>query len=203
MVGMGRSGARASRDSRRREAGGQKLRAALGVLVALAASCVAVASPPQAESEVRARHRLLREALDRNDWRALERLLHRTYVSTNSDGTLATKAELIELLRGLHASLPAAGGTPSEQSEERDVDIRVYDRTAVITGLVETLLDREVTLQLRFTEVWIQDGHEWVAVAWHGHSPEATTTVTFEVPVCGEAAERGSPPPEEPEGNVR
>ncbi len=50
-----------------------------------------------------------------------------------------------------------------------EIQVRVYGETAVLIGPVEMKLNaggRDLTLQIRFTSVCVQQGGKWRMVAW-------------------------------------
>src|SRR5262249_1074397 len=78
------------------------------------------------EATIRALERDGREATIRNDVGLWERLLADTWVNTNADGTVTSKAQLLTLLRERPFSFVSI--------EDDDVEIRLHLGVAVVTG---------------------------------------------------------------------
>src|SRR5687768_906848 len=91
-----------------------------------------------------------REATLKNDIEANDRLLADNWVNINPDGSITTKAKLIELLK--------AGSFKIMSIDNDEVQVRVYGDAAVVTGLSTSKRagqgDDIVTRQVRFTRVY-------------------------------------------------
>jgi hypothetical protein len=102
----------------------------------------------------------------KRDAGALSRLWADDFLVTNPLNKVATKAEVLAMVRG---------GTLSFKSYERHIEhIRRYGNTAVIIGNEEVewagkmpLAGRE--LPLRFTAVWFHTRGHWLQVARHAN----------------------------------
>ena len=92
----------------------------------------------------------------------LDTLLADDWMLTHSDGRTQTKAEYLDQLR--------TGSRTNQGIENRDVALRRYGDTAVVTG---TSVQGGVTDgkpwegQFRFTRVWVQRDGRWQMVASH------------------------------------
>jgi ketosteroid isomerase-like protein len=98
----------------------------------------------------------------RNDADAYARYLADDLTYTHSSGVLDDKAKLLESLR--------SGKVKYQKLEPRDLAVRVYGSTAIVTGLakVELLADgQEKKLEIRFTDVWAKRSGKWQMVSWH------------------------------------
>ena len=80
---------------------------------------------------------------------------------THSNGMVQTKTELIEALAG--------GVLDYLHIEPSATDIRVYDDTAVVTGLSAVKVkvgEASHNMNLRYLCVYVQDGDDWRMVAY-------------------------------------
>jgi ketosteroid isomerase-like protein len=96
-----------------------------------------------------------------NDFKALDALLGDDLVYTHSSAAVDGKASYIESMR--------SGAVKYESIEPRDLKIRVYGTTAVITGegrFKVTARGQALDNQLRFTDVWVLRDGRWQMVSW-------------------------------------
>ncbi|MCC6163057.1 MAG: nuclear transport factor 2 family protein [Acidobacteria bacterium] len=96
-----------------------------------------------------------------NDFKALDALLGDDLTYTHSSAAVDTKTTYIESMR--------SGQVKYESIESRDVQVRVYGTTAVITGAGRfkvTARGQALDNQLRFTDVWVLRDGRWQMVAW-------------------------------------
>lgn len=104
-----------------------------------------------------------REATLKNDIEANDRLLADNWVNINVDGSITTKAKLIELLK--------AGSFKIMSIDNDEVMVRVYGDAAVVTGRSTTKRavqgDDIVTRQVRFTRVYARQQGRWRVVSAH------------------------------------
>lgn len=104
-----------------------------------------------------------REAALNNDIKTNDRLLADTWLNINPDGSVTTKAKLMELLR--------AGSFRIASIENDEVVVRIYGNAAVVTGRSTTKRagqDGEVvTRQVRFSRVYAQPKGRWQVVSAH------------------------------------
>ncbi len=96
-----------------------------------------------------------------NDFKALEALLGDDLVYTHSSAAVDDKTSYIESMR--------SGAVKYESIEPRDLQIRVYGTTAVITGAGRfrvTARGQALDNQLRYTDVWVLRDGRWQMVSW-------------------------------------
>jgi ketosteroid isomerase-like protein len=101
------------------------------------------------------------DAMLQGDLAALEGLLAEDLTYTHSSGKAETRAQFLESLRSGKLRYLAASRS--------DVAVRVYGDTAVVTGRAEMKVSsqgQELTLPIRFTEVWVKSGGAWKLAAW-------------------------------------
>lgn len=100
----------------------------------------------------------------RRDKAFFERIEADEFIFTDSIGGVTTKAEDV-------ASLDKPAGEFKLVSYEvDDVQVRLYGKTAVVTGRTTTVSkgkEREVTSRSRFTDVLVRRGGRWQIVAGH------------------------------------
>lgn len=100
----------------------------------------------------------------RRDKAFFQRIEADEFIFTDSAGGLTTKAEDV-------ASLDKPPGEFKLVSYDvDDMKVRVYGKTAVVTGRTTTKLqgkDREVTNRSRFTDVFVKRGGRWQLAAGH------------------------------------
>ena len=104
-----------------------------------------------------------REATLRNDLGATDRLLADNWINVNPDGSVTTKARLLELLK--------AGSFNILSIENDEVMVRVFGDAAVVTGRSTTKRSGEggeiLTRQGRFTRVYAKSHGRWQVVSAH------------------------------------
>jgi ketosteroid isomerase-like protein len=104
-----------------------------------------------------------REATLKNDLAANDRLLADNWINVNPDGSVTTKAKLLELLK--------AGSFTIQSIENDEVMVRVFGDAAVVTGRSTTKRAGErgeiLTRQVRFTRVYVRDHGRWQVVSAH------------------------------------
>jgi len=104
-----------------------------------------------------------REATLKNDLAANDRLLADKWINVNPDGSVTTKAKLLELLK--------AGSFTILSIENDEVMVRVFGDAAVVTGRSTTKRAGEggeiVTRQVRFTRVYARNHGRWQVVSAH------------------------------------
>ena len=91
----------------------------------------------------------------------LESLLDEELSYTHSSGQVETRAQFLANLTA--GTLRYQSMTPAE------VSIRIYGDAAVATGRVEvaaSMEGKDLSLVLRFTEVWVRRDGSWRLVAW-------------------------------------
>ena len=104
-----------------------------------------------------------REATLKNDIEANDRLLADNWMNVNPDGSITTKAKLMELLKD--------GSFKIMSIESDEVMVRVYGDAAVVTGRSTTKRAGQgsevVARQVRFTRVYARNGKRWQVVSAH------------------------------------
>lgn len=103
-----------------------------------------------------------REATLKNDAAATGRLLAENWMNVNPDGSVTTKAQLMELLK--------AGSFKIMSIENDEVLVRVYANMAVVTGRSTTTRGQgnEITSrQVRFTRIYDGSSGRWQVVSAH------------------------------------
>jgi ketosteroid isomerase-like protein len=96
-----------------------------------------------------------------NDFKALDTLLGDDLVYTHSSAAVDDKASFMESMR--------SGTVKYESIEPRDLKIRVYGTTAVVTGAGRFRVNargQALDNQLRFTDVWVLRDGRWQMVSW-------------------------------------
>ena len=96
-----------------------------------------------------------------NDFAALDQLLADDLVYTHSSASVDSKTTYVESMR--------SGAVKYESIEPRDLVVRVFGTTAVITGagrLRVSARGQSLDNQLRFTDVWVLRDGRWQMVAW-------------------------------------
>ena len=104
-----------------------------------------------------------REATLKNDIEANDRLLADNWINVNPDGSVTTKAKLMELLKD--------GSFKIGSIDNDEVMVRVYGDTAVVTGRSTTKRAGQggevLTRQVRFTRVYARSKGQWQVVSAH------------------------------------
>ena len=136
------------------------------VTVILAAAFFAAAQTPmdkQAEQELL---RITREMIDtslRGDKSAFERYTADTYIETDFNGTVTTRARILD-----NFLTPPASMKPT--LELQDVQVHVYGDTAVMSsrGIYRAEANgQKITNSFRTTDVWLRRDGRWQMIASH------------------------------------
>jgi ketosteroid isomerase-like protein len=103
-----------------------------------------------------------REATLKNDVEANDRLLADNWININPDGSVTTKARLMELLKSSPFKIMSI--------ETDEVMVRVYGDAAVVTGRSTSkragqTAGETVTRQVRFTRVYAKRQGRWQVVS--------------------------------------
>lgn len=115
----------------------------------------------QAEREIRQRETRRVEALVRGDFGILDEILSDDLTYTHASGVYESKAQIMANLK--------SGQVKYESLTPEDVLVRVYGTTGVVTGLARVKVQvksEHLSLQLRFTNVYVKKGDRWQMVAW-------------------------------------
>jgi ketosteroid isomerase-like protein len=139
-----------------------KLLAATGVALLVAAMTqMHPAAQDSAAEAVKAADTARFTAQTTNDFGALGRLLGDDLVYTHSSAAVDGKASFIDSMR--------SGTVKYESIEPREVQVRVYGTTAVVTGAGRfrvTARGQALDNQLRYTDVWVLRDGRWQMVSW-------------------------------------
>jgi ketosteroid isomerase-like protein len=103
-------------------------------------------------------------ALLRGDAVALDRLYADEFVYTNPDGEIRDKAQQLAFTR--------LGDLKFESAQSSDVKVRVYGKTAVMTGRFNakgTFKGKTIDVRERYTAVWVKQNGRWQLVAEQGN----------------------------------
>jgi ketosteroid isomerase-like protein len=95
------------------------------------------------------------------DLKALEALLGDDLVYTHSSAAVDSKATYVESMR--------SGALKYTSIEPRDLQVRVFGTTAIITGaahITAVSKGQPVDNQLRYTDVWVLRDGRWQMVSW-------------------------------------
>ena len=100
-------------------------------------------------------------AMIRGDAAALDGLLADDLVYTHASGKVDTKASFLDDIK--------AGQLRYKLIRPEDPKLSVYGDTAVATGLASFEVNnhgQELSMKLRYTDVWVKRGGKWQMVAW-------------------------------------
>ena len=101
------------------------------------------------------------DAMIRGDALALDRLLADDLVYTHASGKVDSKASFLDDIK--------AGQLRYKSFRPEEPKLRVYGDTAVATGLASVEVNnhgQELSMKLRYTDVWVNRGGQWQMVAW-------------------------------------
>lgn len=97
------------------------------------------------------------------DKQILDRIMSDDFYYVNSRGKIVTKNQLISALQNRVVTF--------ESIELDDVNVRIFDNTAIITGKLHEVGksgDESFNEEFRFTRIYLrQNGNEWRSVAYH------------------------------------
>ncbi len=134
-------------------------------IVSLAALFIAVAVPAVAQ-RTNTEHEVLQvelawnRALEQGDVAALDRIWAEEFHDTSFDGTVTTKQQDLAVV--------ASRELVYRSSKVRDLVIRVYGKSAVVTGhwtAVGQFRGADVSGEFRYTDVYVKREGRWQAVA--------------------------------------
>jgi ketosteroid isomerase-like protein len=117
-------------------------------------------TPANEEAAVRAVERLWNEARAKADIATLDRILADEWTVTHANGTTDTKARYL-------ADLKSGARKFSGTVEEKDVVVRFYGDTAIVTGASDSTVSLNGQAQggaLHFTRVFVKRAGSWVMV---------------------------------------
>ena len=133
--------------------------------LALVVAALAAPAPVRAsdrKAEILAVEAQWNDAIVSRDADRLDAILADEFRLTWADGSVTGKAELIAAVRTRKAEL--------EPIRTEQVDVRVYGRTAVVTGrFLQSLSlgEARASTNVRYTDVYIRRGGRWQAVSAH------------------------------------
>ena len=96
----------------------------------------------------------------RGDRQAFDRIVADDFTRTDESGKSATKSEEKELVQ-------APPATVKVSLTNEDIQVRVYDSAAVVTGRIVSTVQDSLSFQSRFTDTFIKRGGHWQVVARH------------------------------------
>jgi ketosteroid isomerase-like protein len=102
------------------------------------------------------------DALARHDWAFIDQILANDYITTDSDGVVADKAQEMVILKSGEEAVASAVSD--------DFKVRIYGDTAVVTyrwNYKGQFKGKESTGQERYTDTWVRRGGRWQCVAAH------------------------------------
>jgi ketosteroid isomerase-like protein len=120
-----------------------------------------VAETADPRQEILAADALRFAAMVQGDLKALEGLLAEDLTYTHSTGQAETRAQFLEGMR--------SGTLRYLAAEPSDAVVRIHGETAIVTGRAEMRVStqgKELTVPVRFTEVWVKSGGAWKMAAW-------------------------------------
>ena len=147
------------------------------LLIVAAASFAFSQSKPKADEEERTKQALMQLERDigkaniDNDYAFFDRVEAEEFIFTDAGGGVTSKKQDLEGLK--QAPNPDVKLTAYDVD---DMNVRLYDKTAVVTGRVTTkrlVKGQAITTQNRFTDVFVWREGRWQIVA--GHSSRIRT----------------------------
>ena len=99
-----------------------------------------------------------------NNVKTLERIFADEFVYTTPDGEVRDKAQQLAFTR--------SGDLKFESAQSSDVKVRVYGKTAVMTGQFNakgTFKGKNIDVRERYTAVWVKQNGRWQLVAEQGN----------------------------------
>ena len=108
------------------------------------------------EEQVKALHEQHRIAALQGDASFSEKYLASGYLGIGADGRLITKDQEVQMRR--------SGAVKYEAIDERDVKVRVYGDTAIVSALASVKMSvngKPITGDHRATFVWVKQGGNW------------------------------------------
>jgi len=134
----------------------------MGLLaLALAALPVAAVAAPSTDEAILKLEDQRIQAMLAGDVATLDRVLAPELTYGHSNGKMDTKASFLAQIR--------SGDLRYKALRRQDVRVQVIDSTAIVTG--QAALDvrtaaGDVSIPIRFTDVWVRRGDHWEMVAW-------------------------------------
>ncbi|MBI3450122.1 MAG: nuclear transport factor 2 family protein [Acidobacteria bacterium] len=128
--------------------------------LAMAIVPIAAAAPSTEDAILRLEDQRI-QAMIAGDVETLDRLLAPELTYGHSSGKMDTKASFLAQLK--------SGDLKYRDFRRQDVCVQVIDATAIVTG--QAALDvrtpaGDLSIPVRFTDVWVRRGERWEMVAW-------------------------------------
>jgi ketosteroid isomerase-like protein len=140
-----------------------KGRRAAGVAIALCAALLSAAAPGADDGpRLRNLERELNRAIAQRDARRVDEILSDDWVLVTGTGRMKTKQDVLAEI-----VLP---DLEFQDNDTRDVMVRVWGDTAVITGTLHQryrLRGQQQDVTLRYTDTWTRAGDSWRQVSGH------------------------------------
>lgn len=141
-----------------------KVRGAAGAALALAGILLSGApgAAPDDGPRLRNLERELNQAIAQRDARRVNDLLSDDWLLVTGTGRIKTKQDILNEIR-----LPEL---VFQDNETRDVMVRIWGDTAVLTGTLHQryrLRGRQQDVTLRYTDTWTRSGDSWRQVSGH------------------------------------
>lgn len=134
---------------------------AIVFLATLTVAAPALAATPQ-QQVLAVLHDWL-DALEHNDLARLERIIAPDYrITASAEGRVMDRTEDLAPI--------ASGDVKFESAEASEIDVRVFGDTAVVTGIGKfsvMLKGKPLTVEERFTDVYVKRKGRWQPVASH------------------------------------
>lgn len=121
-------------------------------------------SRPKAEHAVMELESERLRAYQTGDKAAFDRIAAEGFTMTHSDGSIFDREQEMDIIK------PAPPGQPYPALTTENVQLNVYENTAVLTGLLvekESNAARPQTLRLRFTNTYVKRRGRWQMLAGH------------------------------------
>jgi ketosteroid isomerase-like protein len=98
------------------------------------------------------------DAQVKKDFAALETLLADDLIYVHSNGNIDNKTSYIQSIRD--------GKSQYDEIKSEEMRVRVYGKTAVITGVCVVKMPTNPNLRLRYTDVYIKRKGNWQLASW-------------------------------------
>jgi ketosteroid isomerase-like protein len=135
-------------------------RLVMAVSVVLVVAAPGLAQPSEIEA-VKQQELARLQAMEKNDFDALERLLAGDLVYVHSSGTVDDKTKFLDALR--------SGRSRYVRIVPEVTNVRVFGDIAVINGRGKFLVhtqDQKLDLSLSYLDVWAKRDGRWQMIAW-------------------------------------
>ena len=116
----------------------------------------------EAEEELLKIEKEFATAIVRNDLEGIGRLVADDWIIIDPDGEIVDRARFFEVIK--------SGALTHEIMESKDLRVRVYGESAVVTAVTRTkgkFMGQEFSTQERATDVFVKRGGRWQCVLTH------------------------------------